>query len=428
MINSEYVKSMNCNFERIKLEEKPEEKKYQYCIVNRGGISGLLPCSLRVINGDAYLYYDITSRQGLSQIFRKKQIGRQWIKDFIWNLKRISQELNRFLLDKSNVIWYPEQIFQDLEDNRWSFLYYPYFDGDNGFRELLDFIIDKIDYSDDVLVECVYKIYEQYESFGEDYLSEKIYKDAEMLDEYETEEFKDSEVLEDGKLLVPMNSNVKSVNNTEETDNTKTITENSISEKGKKSDLSEYYGDLLKGKVKDKKKSIVPVKEKRGLLSFFERSKKKDKDLREKNRRNNHYILDTGMNSEIAVKVAEESDFYKYNNESKEVGKTVYIENVAEDKDNRKRIYDSDGKMLRLLAEDSLVIGKKKDEADMVIENSSISRIHARIYYADGEYMLEDLNSTNGTFKNGLRLKPYEKRKLASGDEIKLGSVALMYN
>jgi len=50
MLNTEYVRNLNCNYERILLDKKPEEKRYQYCILNRGGIKGLLPCSLRYIN------------------------------------------------------------------------------------------------------------------------------------------------------------------------------------------------------------------------------------------------------------------------------------------------------------------------------------------------------------------------------------------
>ena len=63
----------------------------------------------------------------------------------------------------------------------------------------------------------------------------------------------------------------------------------------------------------------------------------------------------------------------------------------------------------------------------MVIDNRMVSRLHARIFKENGDYIIEDLNSTNGTFKNGLRLKPYEKRKLMEGDEIRLGSVNLMF-
>ena len=67
------------------------------------------------------------------------------------------------------------------------------------------------------------------------------------------------------------------------------------------------------------------------------------------------------------------------------------------------------------------VIGKKKEEADYALEDRSVSRIHARILEEDGILYLEDLNSTNGTYKNGLRMQPYEKRRLERDDELRFG-------
>ena len=182
MIETEFIKSMNLNFERIKLDEKPEERRYQYCILSRGGIRGLLECSLRYINSDAFLYYNISSKQNLSQIMNKKKVDRQWLKDFAWNLNYVRQEINRFLLDDANIIWEPEKIYRDLDENRWSFIYYPYYNGDNGFSRFLEFMIEKLDYDDDKLVECAYRIYENYENFGDTYLREKIYEDIKWLD------------------------------------------------------------------------------------------------------------------------------------------------------------------------------------------------------------------------------------------------------
>ena len=72
-------------------------------------------------------------------------------------------------------------------------------------------------------------------------------------------------------------------------------------------------------------------------------------------------------------------------------------------------------------------IGKKREEVDLVLEDISVSRIHARILDEKGSVYLEDLNSTNGTFKNGLRLQPYEKRKLEIGDEIKCGKIIIIF-
>ncbi len=37
-LETEYVRNLNCNYERVVLAEKPKENRYQYCILNRGGI------------------------------------------------------------------------------------------------------------------------------------------------------------------------------------------------------------------------------------------------------------------------------------------------------------------------------------------------------------------------------------------------------
>jgi pSer/pThr/pTyr-binding forkhead associated (FHA) protein len=61
-------------------------------------------------------------------------------------------------------------------------------------------------------------------------------------------------------------------------------------------------------------------------------------------------------------------------------------------------------------------------------ERSGVSRRHARLLRrADGIY-LEDLNSTNFTFLNGLRLQPGQAYPLKDGDEIRLGVLTLKYN
>lgn len=62
-----------------------------------------------------------------------------------------------------------------------------------------------------------------------------------------------------------------------------------------------------------------------------------------------------------------------------------------------------------------------------MLDDLSVSRVHARILQEKESVYLEDMNSTNGTYKNGLRLQPYEKRKLEEEDEIKVGKQILVY-
>lgn len=64
------------------------------------------------------------------------------------------------------------------------------------------------------------------------------------------------------------------------------------------------------------------------------------------------------------------------------------------------------------------LIGNEKGEADGIIRNKTISRIHAKITSEDGCYYLEDMNSTNGTYRNGELLNYMEKVMLKKNDKI----------
>ncbi len=62
---------------------------------------------------------------------------------------------------------------------------------------------------------------------------------------------------------------------------------------------------------------------------------------------------------------------------------------------------------------------------DVRLEDSFASHEHARIFYHQGQYWLEDLGSTNGTFINGQRIK--EATVLLSGDRLKIGGVTFQF-
>jgi pSer/pThr/pTyr-binding forkhead associated (FHA) protein len=55
-----------------------------------------------------------------------------------------------------------------------------------------------------------------------------------------------------------------------------------------------------------------------------------------------------------------------------------------------------------------------------------VSREHARIRRVDGEFFLEDLNSSNGTWVNDLQLTPYQPVRLSSGDQIRFAHLMVL--
>lgn len=54
-----------------------------------------------------------------------------------------------------------------------------------------------------------------------------------------------------------------------------------------------------------------------------------------------------------------------------------------------------------------------------------VGRRHARIFVQGGQLLVEDLDSTNGTFLNAARLAPRQPAPLTGGDELRLGGLVL---
>ena len=75
-----------------------------------------------------------------------------------------------------------------------------------------------------------------------------------------------------------------------------------------------------------------------------------------------------------------------------------------------------------------LTVGKAEAYSDVVLADPSVSRVHARIYRGeDGGIEIRDLDSTNGTYINGEKLDPDEKRRVQRGDEVRFGNVEYEY-
>lgn len=90
------------------------------------------------------------------------------------------------------------------------------------------------------------------------------------------------------------------------------------------------------------------------------------------------------------------------------------------------RLVSNTGKIFDLDHDES-IIGRAR-EADVVISEPGVSRIHASIERVGTRYQLLDLGSTNGTRWNGVRLS-FDPVNLTDGDEISLSdSIQLTFS
>ena len=76
------------------------------------------------------------------------------------------------------------------------------------------------------------------------------------------------------------------------------------------------------------------------------------------------------------------------------------------------------------LSEGTTTIGRGSETA-IRIDAGGVSRQHARIIVTNGQAVIEDFGSKNGTFVAGTRIEG--TRELVDGDEIRVGPVLMTF-
>ena len=65
---------------------------------------------------------------------------------------------------------------------------------------------------------------------------------------------------------------------------------------------------------------------------------------------------------------------------------------------------------------------------DICIRNNpTVSREHCVIRFRDGEYYIEDMDSSNYTYLNGIRVMPGHPKKLQEEDRIRLSDEEFIF-
>lgn len=370
MLRTEYINSLNRNYLKIKIKKQEAKKvRYQYRIVTENKLEGLLPVSMHATNGEQALYYEISSTQNLSKWFMKEKVNRKWLDNLAAEIQVVMWSLEEYLLDIRNLILNPECIFLDMETEKIKFLYYPYYieEVQPDMETFLSFLVENVEADEADTVAAVYDIFSMWEKMKEQFTL-KNFLTAWEKHKKETE--------------VPIEPVV-------EAEPSFFIEERAEPKPEKKLDIAE----LLFGRYRHMKEEVQPCM---AMESLEYKAERKPQD----------------------GAVYADSD---------EKGRTTYAEVTPEAEERKLFGNGKQNRKVICLDKLPLVIGKKGSMTDVVLQDASISRMHARFSEENGQLYLEDLNATNGTFKNGVRLAPYEKVEILREDEIGLGKLKFTY-
>jgi PKD repeat protein len=65
---------------------------------------------------------------------------------------------------------------------------------------------------------------------------------------------------------------------------------------------------------------------------------------------------------------------------------------------------------------------------DIVLDTTAISRYHITLTFENQQILLEDLDSVNGTYVDGMQIPPHTPHELNGGEEIQIGDIRVIYH
>lgn len=410
-------------------------KSYQMQMITRNKIEGLLPCQLKSEEENRFCYYDISSRQSLQHMYTCSEMGYEELKDVLTGIYIILQKLEKYLLCSTCLILEPEYIYMDIERESICLVYFPGYDEDSfaAIRHLAEYILSRVNHADEQAVKLAYYFYQcaREENFSFQHLAEYIEKQNAQLFDITGNDLPEEESLE--KRSFPFsNGSIKPAAQYESLDE--------IQQEG----------------YRTKKMPIVQIRKKRILcvgvigtivliavcLYVFMNYKFQVQEM----------AVCAGVIAacyavlvmayvnygRMGISKAEEEkteetaavvDSYEsIQTDANAYGNTVFLGHPTVVVHHWLEGEYADNKLYFEIDKEQIMIGKMKGKVDIELSDMSISRIHAKIYQRDDKVMLKDLNSTNGTYKNGVILQPEETVELKPLDEVRFGKICLTYH
>ncbi len=485
MIEQEVLYERNMTGSYMKIEASGTAS-FDERMLFSGKIPGILPAEQCFLNGKAWYWYQISGKQSLDTYCKVQDIGIALVEKIIISICDEIDILEWNLFDLNCLLLSPEYIFINNINQEVLFTVYP---GSadrlsDQFRDLMEYLLTKIDHKDMKAVKAAYDIYEK--------TLDEAYDIMEIRNYIVEGRTKEDEKAESEK---PVSVNSEYVRK-------KASLESSVvgelagrKSAGESSAVGEVAGGELAGEgfvqraYTEAEESGEPTEreEKKGVFTdllnilndwrhSIQRVKKTVTSGKEDNL-NGSYASGSGPvwmgNAQRPLQVAEhiaygrskdtegragahELDFQagvrshvwgpqgSAGSQGREtqagsewhIGDNAMMESAAGqttvlsgygDFVKGVLVYEgNDGLENISLQQRNVQIGKS-NSSDVCIPRNTISQYHAKISYKDGEYLLEDLNSTNGTYVNEKALAYKEVRKLAMNDMVRFADVSYRF-
>ncbi|MDD2972335.1 MAG: DUF6382 domain-containing protein [Lachnospiraceae bacterium] len=159
-MNVNYKRDLNHNYMMIAYEN-PETTGYEVKMLMENQLPGFLPFSVRHMDSECFIYYEISSKQPMERIFQHMEIGYEDLNAFLFHFHQILRKAEEYLIDPDHIVIDPAYIYMNVETQDLSVCFYPDHQGSakEAFRQLVEYILNRVNHDDEKAVMLAYKIY-----------------------------------------------------------------------------------------------------------------------------------------------------------------------------------------------------------------------------------------------------------------------------
>lgn len=452
-----YKREMNHNYLIL---SSPDWKNSGYeCKMLAGNcIDGLLKFRLRNQEDGQKFYYEITSKQPLSRLAMQKPITGGEVRRILFSISSVLERIEEYLLKEDQILLEPDYIYIEPDFFQVYFCVIPGYSCNffHAITKLFQYLLEKINHRDKDGVVLIYNLY--HESLKENYSmsdllrflsetnKEKVIENESDKEEWIGEFEEEKNDFCKGQLEPEKKESYKTKNFIESKErparnfslllqlgNWLIITlgmelflwgvtgEEGLSKYGLWGALGSFLLFLVKQFYCASLESRADVKvEKKTERDVKQRLEKKSEDIVRKETREELYSRNEYARKEIsAMQWEQEMD--------RKEEETTLLANF-EDSDSMV-ILESLGREREniMLPYIPFVIGKHEDLVDYCLPHPTISRIHAKIDRKEEDYLITDLNSTNGTTVDGHLLQANETVSVKDGGLIYFADIGYRF-
>ena len=536
--NKSYERSMNhnymilskCNF----FDTAVSNTDFRTRMLLENNIKGLLPVSLRQINGEDRYYYEINSLQAFDRLYDHKEMRYDQLKALLCGCADMFEHLEEYLLDGNQIIIKSDYIYINVETSEPYFVCYPEYTGDVrlSFMQFIDELLTKIDHTDQHAVMLGYQIY-RYTRNPNFVISEiknmlehtivNLAGNRPSIENSSKDIYKNTADC----LVRNFGDNVQNSNKNINPNNSTDLNKASVSYKFPSNDLSiksfninnnsinnvSAKEDNIAGESEaDQTANIDVQRKKKGksdligfifcifvalaavaiilgarILMLFKlsadqemylygaiamsvmaaviflvcyiKAKKHANIINELENSDDEYNLEDygicsyGSTNDFSVNTGKTQKREDYQKNTSECGEPVSsFGNIGMGFNNYNKVSFNNASVSETICLNSgvieermlrghingndiniplnrlpMTVGKLEGAVDFTINDSAVSKLHARFEERGGRVFLSDLNSTNGTIRNGEALNINESVRLEPGDRIRFGRSCFTY-